>query len=195
MKHRLDRIVTKTGDSGSTSIRPNNRISKNSPIIHFLGDLDELNSFLGNLKAEMFNQCKNNPEFKKIIDVIKKIQNHIFDAGGSISSLNTNYINKQGLQDIEEWIKKLNKKLPPLEEFVLPGNSILGAKAHLARTCCRRTERSVVNLIESEDLYQELCLELILPYLNRLSDFLFVVGRFCDKTQDLEEEMWLKNKK
>ena len=72
MKHRLDRIVTKTGDSGSTSIRPNNRISKNSPIIHFLGDLDELNSFLGNLKAEMFTQCKNNPEFKKIIDVIKK---------------------------------------------------------------------------------------------------------------------------
>ena len=115
--------------------------------------------------------------------------------GGSISSLNTNYMNKQGLQDIEEWIKKLNEKLPPLEEFVLPGNSILGAKAHLARTCCRRTERSVVNLIESEDLYQELCLELILPYLNRLSDFLFVVGRFCDKTQDLEEEMWLKNKK
>ena len=194
MKHRLDRIVTKTGDAGSTSIRPNDRISKNNPVIHFLGDLDELNSFLGNLKAEMFNQCKNNPEFKKIIDVIKKIQNHIFDTGGSISSLNTNYINKQGLQDIEEWIKKLNKKLPPLEEFVLPGNSILGAKAHLARTCCRRTERSVVNLIESEDLYQELCLELILPYLNRLSDFLFVVGRFCDKTQDLEEEMWLKTK-
>ena len=194
MKHRLDRIVTKTGDFGTTSIRPNNRISKNSPIVHFLGDLDELNSYLGNLKAEMFNQCKNNPELKSIINVIKKIQNHIFDIGGSLSSLNTDYINKKGLQDIEEWIKKLNEKLPPLEEFVLPGNSMLGAKAHLARTCCRRTERSVVNLIESDEFYQKLCLEPILPYLNRLSDFLFVVGRFCDKAQNLQEEMWLKNK-
>ena len=85
--------------------------------------------------------------------------------------------------------------LPPLKEFVLPGGSQLGAKAHVSRTVCRRTERSLVNLIENNPEYENYRRSGILPYINRLSDFFFVLSRRLDRLSKVDEQTWLTNKK
>ena len=195
MKNRLDRIVTKSGDSGSTSINPNKRISKNSNIVKFLGDLDELNAYIGTLKADLFiiNQTENSLEV--IYTWITAIQHTLFDIGGAICSENMEIFDEKAVIFLEEIIHEINQDLPPLKEFVLPGGSQLGAKAHVSRTVCRRAERSLINLIENNPEYNEYQKSLVLPYINRLSDFFFVLGRHLDRLYKLDEQTWEINKK
>ena len=195
MKNRLDRIVTKSGDSGLTSINPNKRISKNSNIVKFLGDLDELNAYIGTLKADLFiiNQTENSLEV--IYTWITTIQHTLFDIGGAICSENMEIFDEKAVIFLEEIIHEINQDLPPLKEFVLPGGSQLGAKAHVSRTVCRRAERSLINLIENNPEYNEYQKSLVLPYINRLSDFFFVLGRHLDRLYKLDEQTWETNKK
>ena len=176
MKNRLDRIVTKSGDSGLTSINPNKRISKNSDIVKFLGDLDELNAYIGTLKADLFiiNPTENSLEV--IYSWITTIQHTLFDIGGAICSEDMEIFDEKAVIFLEEIINEINQDLPPLKEFVLPGGSQLGAKAHVSRTVCRRAERSLINLIENNPEYNEYQKSLVLPYINRLSDFFFFVS-------------------
>ena len=190
MKNRLDRIVTKSGDSGLTSINPNKRISKNSNIVKFLGDLDELNAYLGTLKADLFiiNSTKNSLE--DINGWITRIQHTLFDIGGTISSENMEIFDEKAVIFLEEIIHEINQDLPPLKEFVLPGGSQLGAKAHVSRTVCRRAERSLVNLIENNPECEKYQKSPVLPYINRLSDFLFVLSRRLDRLCNLDEQTW-----
>ena len=194
MKNRLDRIVTKSGDSGSTSINPNKRISKNSNIVKFLGDLDELNAYIGTLKADLFiiNQTENSLE--AIYTWITAIQHTLFDIGGAICSENMEIFDEKAVIFLEEIIHEINQDLPPLKEFVLPGGSQLGAKAHVSRTVCRRAERSLINLIENDPEYKEYQKSLVLPYINRLSDFFFVLGRLLDRLYKLDEQTWETSK-
>ena len=96
---------------------------------------------------------------------------------------------------LEEIIHEINQGLPPLKEFVLPGGSQLGAKAHVSRTVCRRAERSLVNLIENNPEYKKYKKSSILPYINRLSDFFFVLGRLLDRLYKLDEQTWETSKK
>ena len=193
MKNRLDRIVTKSGDSGLTSINPNKRISKNSDIVKFLGDLDELNAYIGTLKADLFiiNSTKNSLE--DIYDWITCIQHTLFDIGGAISSEENEIFDDKAVEFLEEIIDGINQELPPLREFVLPGGSQLGAKAHVSRTVCRRVERSLVNLIENNPVYE--IFRKVLPYINRLSDFFFVLSRRLDRLNKLDEQTWEPRKK
>ena len=196
MKNRLDRIVTKTGDSGLTSINPNKRISKNSDIVKFLGDLDELNAYIGTLKADLFiiNPTENSLEV--IYAWITTIQHALFDIGGAICSEDMEIFDEKAVIFLEEIIHEINQDLPPLKEFVLPGGSQLGAKAHVSRTVCRRAERSLINLIENDPEYKKKFKKnLILPYINRLSDFFFVLSRLLDRLYKLDEQTWETSKK
>ena len=195
MKNRLDRIVTKSGDSGLTSINPNKRISKNSNIVNFLGDLDELNAYIGTLKADLFiiNPTENSLEV--IYTWITTIQHTLFDIGGAICTEDMEIFDEKAVISLEEIIHEINQGLPPLKEFVLPGGSQLGAKAHVSRTVCRRAERSLVNLIENNPEYKKYKKSSILPYINRLSDFFFVLSRLLDRFCKLDEQTWETSKK
>ena len=196
MKNRLDRIVTKSGDSGLTSINPNKRISKNSNIVKFLGDLDELNAYLGTLKADLFIINSTENSLEDINGWITRIQHTLFDIGGTISSENMEIFDEKAVVFLEEIIHEINQDLPPLKEFVLPGGSQLGAKAHVSRTVCRRAERSLVNLIENNPECEKYRKSPVLPYINRLSDFLFVLSRRLDRLCNLDEQTWeTSNKK
>ena len=195
MKNRLDRIVTKSGDSGLTSINPNKRISKNSNIVKFLGDLDELNAYIGTLKADLFIINSKENSLEDVYGWITRIQHTLFDIGGAISSENIEIFDEKAVVFLEEIIHKINQDLPPLKDFVLPGGSQLGAKAHVSRTVCRRAERSFINLIENNLEYKKYQKSPILPYINRLSDFFFVLSRQLDRLCNLEEQTWEANKK
>ena len=195
MKNRLDRIVTKSGDSGLTSINPNKRISKNSNIVKFLGDLDELNAYIGTLKADLFIINSKENSLEDVYGWITRIQHTLFDIGGAISSENIEIFDEKAVVFLEEIIHKINQDLPPLKDFVLPGGSQLGAKAHVSRTVCRRAERSFINLIENNLEYKKYQKSPILPYINRLSDFFFVLSRQLDRLCNLEEQTWKANKK
>ena len=190
MKNRLDRIVTKSGDSGLTSINPNKRISKNSNIVKFLGDLDELNAYIGTLKADLFIINSTENSLEDINGWITRIQHTLFDIGGTISSENMEIFDEKAVVFLEEIIHEINQDLPPLKEFVLPGGSQLGAKAHVSRTVCRRAERSLVNLIENNPECEKYQKSPVLPYINRLSDFLFVLSRRLDRLCNLDEQTW-----
>ena len=196
MKNRLDRIVTKSGDSGLTSINPNKRISKNSNIVKFLGDLDELNAYIGTLKADLFIINSTENSLEDINGWITRIQHTLFDIGGTISSEDMEIFDEEAVIFLEEIIHEINQDLPPLKEFVLPGGSQLGAKAHVSRTVCRRAERSLVNLIENNPECEKYQKSPVLPYINRLSDFLFVLSRRLDRLCNLDEQTWeTSNKK
>ena len=195
MKNRLDRIVTKSGDSGLTSINPNKRISKNSNTVKFLGDLDELNAYIGTLKADLFIINSTENSLEDVYSWITRIQHTLFDIGGAISSENIEIFDEKAVVFLEEIIHKINQDLPPLKDFVLPGGSQLGAKAHVSRTVCRRAERSFINLIENNLEYKKYQKSPILPYINRLSDFFFVLSRQIDRLCNLEEQTWEANKK
>ena len=195
MKNRLDRIVTKSGDSGLTSINPNKRISKNSNIVKFLGDLDELNAYIGTLKADLFIINSTGNSLEDVYSWITHIQHTLFDIGGTICSENIEIFDEKAVVFLEEIIHKINQDLPPLKDFVLPGGSQLGAKAHVSRTVCRRAERSLMNLIENNPEYKKYQKSPILPYINRLSDFFFVLSRRLDRLCNLEEQTWEANEK
>tara|TARA_B100001939_G_scaffold211376_1_gene181847 strand:- start:73 stop:669 length:597 start_codon:yes stop_codon:yes gene_type:complete len=195
MKNRLDRIVTKSGDSGLTSINPNKRISKNSNIVKFLGDLDELNAYIGTLKADLFIINSTENSLEDVYSWITRIQHTLFDIGGTVCSENIEIFDEKAVVFLEEIIHKINQDLPPLKDFVLPGGSQLGAKAHVSRTVCRRAERSFINLIENNLEYKKYQKSPILPYINRLSDFFFVLSRQLDRLCNLEEQTWEANKK
>jgi cob(I)alamin adenosyltransferase len=195
MKNRLDRIVTKSGDSGMTSINPNKRISKNSNIVKFLGDLDELNAYIGTLKADLFIINSKENTLEDIYGWITRIQHTLFDIGGTISSENMEIFDRKAVVFLEEIIYEINQGLPPLKEFVLPGGSQLGAKAHVARTVCRRAERSLMNVLENNPEYEKCRKCPVLPYINRLSDFFFVLSRRLDRLGKLDEQTWEPDKK
>jgi len=195
MKNRLDRIVTKSGDSGVTSINPNKRISKNSNIVNFLGDIDELNAYIGMLKADLFIINSTEDSLTDIYGWITRIQHTLFDIGGTICSEEIEIFDGKEVTFLEEIIHEINQDLPPLREFVLPGGSPLGAKAHVSRTVCRRAERSFVNLIENNSEYENYRKSPVLPYINRLSDFFFVLSRRLDRLCKLDEQTWETSKK
>ena len=195
MKNRLDRIVTKSGDSGLTSINPNKRISKNSNVVKFLGDLDELNAYIGTLKADLFIINSTEDSQGDIYGWITRIQHTLFDIGGTISSEDMEVFDEKAVIFLEEIIHEINQDLPPLKEFVLPGGSQLGAKAHVSRTVCRRAERSLIKLTENNPEYKKYQKSAVLPYINRLSDFFFVLSRRLDRLYELDEQTWESRKK
>src|SRR6185369_11383796 len=159
MGHRLSKITTRTGDKGETGLGDGSRVPKDHPRVAAMGDVDELNSALGVLLAEELP--------KPLREALAPVQQDLLDLGGELSIPGHALLKPGRVEALEEHLEAWNEKLAPLKEFILPGGSRAAAAAHLARTVCRRAERSLVALGRREPVG-----ELARRYLNRLSDLL-----------------------
>lgn len=181
------KIYTKTGDKGTTGLYGGTRVSKDSPRIAAYGDVDELNSIVGVARAE----SSHGPLRKSLGD----IQNALFILGAELASprqdTKTPVITSAHVDALERQIDVMNTTLAPLQNFILPGGSKTSAYLHLARTICRRAERSTVHL---STLTGETVDRWVLIYLNRLSDFLFVLARLANQLENIEDIPWIVEK-
>jgi cob(I)alamin adenosyltransferase len=177
MAHRLSKITTRTGDRGETGLGDGSRVSKDSPRVRALGDLDELNSAIGMLAAE--------PLSPEIAGLLSQVQHDLFDLGGEVSIPGHAMVGEEHVARLEQTIENWNAGLPPLKEFILPGGTRAAAAAHLARTVCRRAERSLVALGEKEKVGEP-----SRRYLNRLSDLLFIAGRLLNQQDGRGDVQW-----
>ena len=180
MSNRLTRIYTRSGDSGTTALANGQRIPKYHPRIEALGDVDELNSLLGLLLAEIDMPDSLSP-------LLQRIQNDLFDIGGELAVADPDYtvITQEVVLWLEQQLDSLNTELPPLEEFILPGGNRAAAQAHLCRCVCRRAERRVVELAGTDSVNPQSA-----AYLNRLSDLLFVYARTLSRLDGGTEVLW-----
>ena len=178
MGNRLSRITTRTGDQGQTGLGDGRRLSKADLRIHCLGEVDELNSWIGLLRAELPNQ-------DELQAVLNQIQHDLFDMGGELAVPGFNAFNPRALTELETAQEQLAHNLPALKEFVLPAGNRQTAQAHLARTVCRRAERHLVELAAVEEINP-----LLLAYLNRLSDTLFIMARGLARRDGGQEVLW-----
>jgi len=187
------KIYTKTGDAGSTSLFGGVKVSKSNIRINAYGTTDELNSFVGLIVAHNAND-----EVKK---QLLNIQENIFVLGSELATPKEKLflangksrigkmIQENDIKTLENWIDEWEKQLEPLTHFILPGGGKASASAHVARTVCRRAERNVVLLTENVEIRPELQ-----KYLNRLSDYLFVLARVLSKLDNEPEVKWLPAK-
>ena len=180
---RISKVTTKTGDKGETGLGDGSRVSKSHPLIRLLGEIDELNSYLGRAIAS----CNKDT----IIVELQSIQQDLFNMGGEVSMPKTeiNLLTKDRIYFLEDRIAKLNEQLPPLEEFILPGGDEFCSRIHVLRAVCRRVERYCVEVME-----EGLKIRYWLLYLNRLSDYFFVLSRYYSLEDGEDEILWNRNK-
>jgi len=181
MGHRLSKIYTRTGDAGTTGLGDGSRTAKNSPRIAAMGDVDELNSLLGVIL------CEELPA--EIRELLVGIQHDLFDLGGELCIPGSALLKATQPARLEAAIDRYNEALGPLKEFILPGGSRAAALTHLARTVCRRAERLTVALAADEPVS-----DAVRQYLNRLSDLLFVLGRWLNKAAGGGDVLWQKGR-
>lgn len=179
--NRLSKIVTRTGDAGTTGLGDGSRTTKDSLRIDTIGEVDELNSSLGLLL------CEELPE--NVRAALLDIQHDLFDLGGELCLPGMSVMKDAQVARLEELVEDFNADLPMLKEFILPGGTRPAAIAHLCRTICRRTERSMVRLNNAEALS-----EAARRYVNRLSDLLFVLGRVLNRAGGRGDVLWQKGK-
>ena len=170
MGQRLTRIATRTGDGGSTGLADGRRVPKDHQRIQALGEVDELNSFIGLLRAEAL------PD--DIGALLAAVQQRLFDLGGELALPDRAALPDAAVQQLDTALEAFNAHLPPLTEFILPGGARPAALAHVCRAVCRRAERALVALHQSEPLR-----DAPRQYLNRLSDLLFVLARALNQAQ------------
>ncbi|KJH68391.1 cob(I)yrinic acid a,c-diamide adenosyltransferase [Chromobacterium violaceum] len=177
MSDRLSSIVTRTGDDGATGLGDGSRVAKDSVRIQALGDVDELNSVIGVLLAET-------PP-PPIAEWLAEVQHDLFDLGSELAVPGYQAIADGHVQALEALVSFMNEELGPLKEFILPGGLRSAALAHQARSVCRRAERAVVALAREENVSPALR-----RYLNRLSDFLFVLARYLNREGGVPDVLW-----
>jgi cob(I)alamin adenosyltransferase len=176
---RISKVYTKTGDRGETSLVGGQRVSKASLRVDSYGEVDELNSYLGVVRAYLQDD--------EIDEVLSRIQNDLFTLGADLASpseIQVPRINEEFIATLEEFSDRFLAELEPLKEFILPGGSKAGANLHLARTVARRCERRVVELSGAEEMNSQTII-----YLNRLSDLLFILARLVNKRAGISEMM------
>ena len=179
MGYRLSKIYTRTGDAGSTGLGDGSRTGKHSARIAAIGEVDELNSLIGLLL------CEDLPEAVRTL--LTEVQHRLFDFGGELSIPGAQLLAAVAPGQLEAVIDHYNAALSPLKEFILPGGSRSAALAHLARSVCRRAERSLVGLAATEAVS-----EAGRQYLNRLSDLLFVLARHLNAEAGCGDVLWKK---
>tara|TARA_B100000586_G_scaffold263240_1_gene232398 strand:- start:1614 stop:2219 length:606 start_codon:yes stop_codon:yes gene_type:complete len=191
---RINKVYTRTGDEGDTGLVGGRRVAKEHPRIEAYGTVDELNSVIG-LCRSFLAQKKRSKHRDKLDLILESTQQRLFDIGSELATLPGDEYEGQvkvPTEDthwMEEVIDLMNDDLDPLKSFILPGGTPLNAFLHQARTVCRRTERSVLRLHRDEEVSSE-----IRTFLNRLSDFLFVCGRWVTVTLGEEEVLWVPGK-
>lgn len=177
------KIYTKTGDKGETSLLGGARVSKSNNRIHTYGTVDELNSHIGLLRDQEVNNSRS--------ELLYQIQNNLFSIGSILAAQPDKKIDylpelkEAAVLDLENAMDEMNTLLPDMKNFILPGGNQAVSFCHIARCVCRRAEREVVNLAN-----QEAVAEIIIIYLNRLSDYLFVLARMMAKDLGAEEIIW-----
>lgn len=185
MTYRLSKIYTRTGDDGQTGLADGRRVNKSHPRIEAIGALDEFNSQLGLLLAELHAQLNHAPKLQEIIEVLTPCQHRLFDMGGELAMPEYQALQAAEITRIEQAIDAWNVQVGPLKEFILPGGSRLIAQAHICRSSARSAERRCEALHSSEALRPEM-----LGYINRLSDLLFVAARLTAQYQNCAEIHW-----
>jgi len=183
--HRLSKIVTRTGDAGTTGLGDGSRVAKDAARIDAIGAVDELNSTIGVLLAEIVQTGLPGDVATTLVDV----QHDLFDLGGELSIPGYAAVTEAHVVRLEDGVERYNAGLAPLKEFVLPGGTRAAALAHVARTVCRRAERSVVHLANVESVGEP-----SRRYLNRLSDLLFVMARALNAASGRPDVLWQKGR-
>ena len=181
MGHRLSKIYTRTGDAGSTGLGDGSRVPKDSLRVEAMGAVDEVNSCLGVLLAE--------PLDADLGSQLTEVQHDLFDLGGELSIPGYTAISAGQVERLEQLLDAHNDTLEPLKEFILPGGSRAAGLCHLARAMCRRAERRVTSLAASEAVSP-----VLLQYLNRLSDLLFVLARVINRRSGRGDVLWRRDR-
>ncbi|BBP78772.1 ATP--cobalamin adenosyltransferase [Pseudomonas sp. Ost2] len=190
MGFRLSKIYTRTGDAGETGLGDGRRVPKDHPRIEAIGEVDSLNSQLGLLLAGLAELVVIHPELEELIEVLAPCQHRLFDLGGELAMPEYQALNKSEIDRLEAAIDRWNEELGPLENFILPGGSMLIAQAHVCRSQARSAERRCQQLNALEPLSG-----VGLAYINRLSDLLFVAARLIARREKIAEILWEAAKK
>lgn len=178
-------IYTRTGDGGQTGLFSGERVSKNHPRVEAYGDVDELNSVIGALIAALPADHPGRPELQCIQADLFQVGAWLATTPGSAAAARLTLFPMQHSRWLEQAIDRMNAELPPLTSFILPGGHLTASWAHMARTVCRRAERHVLGLDVSDEAFQP-----ILAFLNRLSDYLFVLARYCNQLAGVPDVRW-----
>lgn len=185
---RINRVYTKAGDQGRTALIGGQKVSKASARVECYGAVDELNAALGLVRTAL----EQSAAAAELGPIIARVQNELFNLGAELATPDPERrakapaVAERHVAALEAEIDRLNEHLPELKSFILPGGGWVSAQLHLARTICRRAERVVVGLVEAGESVGAQAI----PYLNRLSDALFVFGRFAARADGAAEPLW-----
>ncbi len=182
MGHRLSKIVTRTGDTGTTGLGDGSRVAKDSARIEAIGAVDELNATLGVLLSESLPAA--------VATCLIEVQHDLFDLGGELSIPGSDHVSEAQVMRLEEAVERFNADLRPLREFILPGGARAACHAHVARTVCRRAERALVRLGAATTVREP-----VRKYVNRLSDLLFVLARVLNRDAGHADVLWRKDRR
>ncbi|MFM8551749.1 MAG: cob(I)yrinic acid a,c-diamide adenosyltransferase [Nitrospiraceae bacterium] len=192
---RITKVYTRTGDAGKTRLAGGQQVWKDSLRVEAYGTVDEVNASIG--LARVFNAEAADPQTGAALEAyLRWVQNKLFDAGGILATApgqtfkNMPQVTPQDVAKLERMIDACQKDLAPLKEFILPGGGKVSGQLHQARTICRRAERLCVKLAKEEPVEA-----VIVKFLNRLSDALFVLARWAAKMQGEPEFLWERDVK
>ncbi|MGH9718680.1 MAG: cob(I)yrinic acid a,c-diamide adenosyltransferase [Bryobacteraceae bacterium] len=190
----LNRIYTRRGDHGDTSLAGGQRLPKDALRIEAYGTIDELNAFVGQACLSAGELSASHPTLTELAAILRRVQHELFNLGSILATLPEDVHSKQAritdadIQQLEAEIDRMNERLPPLRSFVLPGGCRMNTELHICRTVCRRAERILVAFARDEPAPAETC-----PYLNRLSDAFFVWSRWASQQLGAPEVLWDPN--
>lgn len=184
------KIYTKTGDKGETSLFGGGRVKKNHPRVAAYGEVDELNSFVGVLLSSMA-KLSSEHQYQELFRFLLALQNRLFDLGAELATGDEKFLTKltrritsNDISDLEAAIDSMEKHLTPLKNFILPGGSHSASHAHVCRSVARRAERAMIEAGETP--------ELLITYINRVSDYFFVLARYLNHLVGVAEPEWEK---
>jgi cob(I)alamin adenosyltransferase len=188
---RINRVYTRTGDDGTTGLVGGARAPKDDPRIEAYGTVDELNAAVGLVRAALSRSAAG----PRLEPILRRVQNELFNLGAELATpdevrrARSPAVAERHVEALEREIDELNGDLPELKSFILPGGGEVSALLHLARTVCRRAERRAISLGRAQPIGEH-----AIRYLNRLSDALFVFGRWAAKTDGQPEPLWEPDK-
>ena len=187
MGNRLSKIYTRTGDDGTTGMADGSRVSKADNLFSVMGDVDELNSHIGLIRAQLAQTLTDVTKEADFAQALVIIQHLLFNIGGELAMPEYEGVNSAHIEWLEQQIDAMNSTLPALKDFILPMGSVLVSQLHVARTVCRRAERKAVLLQQQRP---EAIRPTAVSFINRLSDWLFVAARFCTDPDEVSEVLW-----
>jgi cob(I)alamin adenosyltransferase len=190
----INRVYTKRGDAGETSLAGGQRIPKDAARIEAYGAVDELNAFVGAARASLETLAASNPGLARLAATLLRVQHELFNLGSILATLPEDVhprqprITETEIAQLEKEMDEMNAELPPLRSFVLPGGCRMDAELHICRTVCRRAERRLIALAREAAVPPE-----TVKYLNRLGDALFVWARWASRASGAKETLWEPN--